>query len=206
PKLASQSRVACASMAWNTGSSSPGELEMTCKTSEVAACCSNAWESSRVSTAMFVFASASWGLRELRGAGRRVREGDPDSRWRLAMIARPVDEQRIMHGREHRAAEAAKYFDMPGLIWYRTAAAIQHPVIIVDFQERCSGHNSRSRRRRLRAGVPTAYHFARATYRACVARRLICIVRIVTPRKPRDTATCRQVPRRACSGDAQPLC
>src|SRR5262245_46201845 len=91
-------------MAWNTGSSSPGELEMTCKTSEVAACCSNAWESSRVSTAMFVFAFTSWGLRELRGAGRR---GDPDSRWRLTMIARPVDEQRIMHGQQHRAAEAA---------------------------------------------------------------------------------------------------
>jgi hypothetical protein len=49
-------------------------------------------------------------------------------------------------------------------------------------------------------GVPTAYHFARATYRTCVARSLICIVRIVTPRKPRDTATCRQEsPRRACS-------
>ena len=29
PNLASQIRVAFASMAWNTGSSSPGELEMT---------------------------------------------------------------------------------------------------------------------------------------------------------------------------------
>jgi hypothetical protein len=120
-------------------------------------------------------------LRELRGAGRRVREGDPDSRWRLTMIARPVDEQRIMHERQHRATEAAKYFDMPGLIWYRTAAPTQHPVITVGFQKRCSCHNSRSRRRRLRVSVPTAYHFARATYRACVARSLICIVRIVTP-------------------------
>ena len=34
--------VAFASMAWNTGSSSPGELEMTCSTSEVAVCCSSA--------------------------------------------------------------------------------------------------------------------------------------------------------------------
>ena len=42
PNLASQSRVAFASMAWNTGSSSPGELEMTCRTSEVALCCSSA--------------------------------------------------------------------------------------------------------------------------------------------------------------------
>ena len=35
-------------MASNTGSSSPGELEMTCSTSEVAVCCSSASESSRV--------------------------------------------------------------------------------------------------------------------------------------------------------------
>ena len=33
PKLASQMRVAFSSMAWNTGSSSPGELEMTWRTS-----------------------------------------------------------------------------------------------------------------------------------------------------------------------------
>ena len=39
PNLASQMRAAFASMAWNTGSSSPGELEMTCSTSEVAVCC-----------------------------------------------------------------------------------------------------------------------------------------------------------------------
>ena len=48
PNLASQMRVAFASMAWNTGSSSPGELLMTCSTSEVAVCCSSASESSRV--------------------------------------------------------------------------------------------------------------------------------------------------------------
>jgi hypothetical protein len=41
-------RTAFASMDWNTGSSSPGELEMTCSTSEVAVCCSSASESSRV--------------------------------------------------------------------------------------------------------------------------------------------------------------
>src|SRR5262249_26020446 len=35
-------RTAFASMAWNTGSSSPGELEMTCSTSKVAVCCSSA--------------------------------------------------------------------------------------------------------------------------------------------------------------------
>ena len=41
-------RTAFSSMAWNTGSNSPGDLEMTCNTSEVAVCCSNASESSRV--------------------------------------------------------------------------------------------------------------------------------------------------------------
>src|SRR5215831_17738795 len=44
PNLASQRRVAFSSMAWNTGSSSPGELEMTRNTSEVATCCSSASE------------------------------------------------------------------------------------------------------------------------------------------------------------------
>ena len=41
-------RAAFSSMAWNTGSSSPGELEMTCSTSEVAVCCSSDSVSSRV--------------------------------------------------------------------------------------------------------------------------------------------------------------
>ena len=40
PNLASQIRTAFASIASNTGSSSPGELLMTCSTSEVAVCCS----------------------------------------------------------------------------------------------------------------------------------------------------------------------
>jgi hypothetical protein len=43
----------------------------------------------------------------------------------------------------------------------------------------------------VQAGLPTAYYFARATYRACVARSLICIVRIVTPRKPKSTCRAR---------------
>ena len=40
PKLASQIRTAFCSMAWKTGSNSPGELEITRRTSEVAVCCS----------------------------------------------------------------------------------------------------------------------------------------------------------------------
>jgi hypothetical protein len=48
PNLASQMRVAFASMAWNTGSSSPGELLITPSTSAVAVCRSNDWLSSRV--------------------------------------------------------------------------------------------------------------------------------------------------------------
>ena len=42
PKLASQSSAAFASMVSNTGCNSPGELEMTLSTSEVAVCCSSA--------------------------------------------------------------------------------------------------------------------------------------------------------------------
>ena len=34
-------RVAFSNIAWNTGSNSPGELEMTLRTSEVAVCCSS---------------------------------------------------------------------------------------------------------------------------------------------------------------------
>ena len=41
PNLASQMHVALSSIASNTGSSSPGELEMTFSTSQVAVCCSS---------------------------------------------------------------------------------------------------------------------------------------------------------------------
>ena len=46
-------RVAFSSMALNTGSSSPGELDMTVSTSEVAVCCSSASESSQVRASSF---------------------------------------------------------------------------------------------------------------------------------------------------------
>ena len=65
PNLASQSRVAFASMVWNTGSSSPGELEITCSTSEVAVCCSSAseivvrWRSS-LNRRVFSMAMTAW--------------------------------------------------------------------------------------------------------------------------------------------------
>ena len=42
PNLASQIRTAFSSMVENTGSSSPGELLITCSTSDVAVCCSKA--------------------------------------------------------------------------------------------------------------------------------------------------------------------
>ena len=44
----SQMRVARSKIASNTGWSSPGELEITCSTSEVAVCCSSASERSAV--------------------------------------------------------------------------------------------------------------------------------------------------------------
>src|SRR5262249_3801468 len=47
-EVASQIRVAFAKMASNTGCKSPDELEMTRSTSDVAVCCSNASDSSRV--------------------------------------------------------------------------------------------------------------------------------------------------------------
>ena len=56
PNLASHSRVAFSSMAWNTGSSSPAKPPMNRSTSEVAACCSNA-------SASRFCASASWRVR-----------------------------------------------------------------------------------------------------------------------------------------------
>ena len=66
PNLASQMRVAFSSMALNTGSSSPGELEMTFSTSEVAVCCSSAsvrssvrWRSS-LSSRVFSMAMTAW--------------------------------------------------------------------------------------------------------------------------------------------------
>ena len=48
PDLASQMRMAFASIAWKTGSSSPGELLITPRTSDVAFCCSSNSVSSRV--------------------------------------------------------------------------------------------------------------------------------------------------------------
>ena len=59
PNLASQMRIAFSSMAWNTGSRSPGELEMTCSTSEVAVCCcSNSRDS--LSRRVFSMAMTAW--------------------------------------------------------------------------------------------------------------------------------------------------
>ena len=59
-------RVAFSSIAWNTGSSSPGELEMTFSTSEVAVCCSSdsvrssvRWRSS-LSSRVFSMAMTAW--------------------------------------------------------------------------------------------------------------------------------------------------
>ena len=69
PKLASQMRVAFSSMAWNTGSSSPGELLMTLSTSEVAVCCSSDSVSSRCAPAPRRTAARS---RSLSPPGRRT--------------------------------------------------------------------------------------------------------------------------------------
>src|SRR5215472_2903849 len=73
PNLAAQSRVALARILSNTESSSTGELAMTRKTSDVAACCSRASFSSRVRTVIFLFSAFGPGAsRARRGARRRV--------------------------------------------------------------------------------------------------------------------------------------
>jgi hypothetical protein len=64
PNLAWQIRTAFSSMALNTGSSSPGELLMTCSTSEVAICCSSAslsFFSRSRARALSFFIRAVWG-------------------------------------------------------------------------------------------------------------------------------------------------
>src|SRR6516165_10950215 len=76
PNLASQMRTAFSSMVANTCCRSPWELEITLRTSEVAACCSRASFSSRVRLA----ASFSSAVNELRratafGALRRFGSG-----------------------------------------------------------------------------------------------------------------------------------
>ena len=50
---------AFSSMAWNTGSRSPGELLMTCSTSEVAVCCCSDSRSS-LSSRVFSMAMTAW--------------------------------------------------------------------------------------------------------------------------------------------------
>src|SRR5262245_26969302 len=66
PKAASQMRTAFSSIAWNTGSNSPGEPLITFRTSEVAVCCSRDSVSSRVrccsasNKATFSIAITAW--------------------------------------------------------------------------------------------------------------------------------------------------
>src|SRR5215467_12375405 len=139
PNLASQSRVAFASIAWNTGSSSPGELEMARNTSEVAVCCSRISDSSRVracsssdscrfcwrasssswvSCATFCSASVPRGLCELRGADRRGRDADTDapSLRCVTMTARFVSDRKPesddqLHQPDRHEEEQLSYLD-----------------------------------------------------------------------------------------------
>ncbi len=122
PYCAPQMRVAFSSMALNTGSKSPGELEMTCSTSEVAVCCSSASASSRLSCArppalraralvlgaeaadfFFPFATTPTGRR---GVDRRGRDGACAARVlrRLLIGARPSTPR----GRDHQAPKRHK--------------------------------------------------------------------------------------------------
>ena len=104
PNLASQMRTAFSSMAWNTGSNSPGELEMTLSTSEVAVCCSSASVSSLVractssNSRTFSTAITAWSANALMSATCLSSNGS----WRAVAIApttvSPVSwEQRSPH-------------------------------------------------------------------------------------------------------------
>ena len=73
PNLASQIRVAFASMAAKTGCRSPGELEMTRSTSAVAFCCSRASSRSRRSRLISVGGRAAAARRARVGALLRLR-------------------------------------------------------------------------------------------------------------------------------------
>src|SRR5262249_18492102 len=78
PNFASQTWTALASTAWKTGSSSVGELLMTCNTSDVALCCSRASASSRVKRSSCSCISAAEGPRP---------RGAVDSLRRLSFVA-----------------------------------------------------------------------------------------------------------------------
>src|SRR6516165_6597669 len=87
PNLASQRRVAFASIAWNTGSSSPGELEMTPRTSAVAVCCCSdsprsavRWRNS-LSSRAFSIAITAWSAKPL------MRSSSPGWKGRTSLRA-----------------------------------------------------------------------------------------------------------------------
>src|SRR5262249_11479606 len=117
--LDSHRRVAFASMASNTGSKSPGELEMTRSTSEVAVCCSNAsvsfFSSSAVGsrvwpTRVLAFVPVERGLRLRVGLFAPLRDkvtssaqslvpysGRPSQGSSLSILTEPHDELAAFH-------------------------------------------------------------------------------------------------------------
>src|SRR6516162_37517 len=112
PKLASQMRVAFASIAENTGSSSPGELEITRSTSEVAVCCSSAsvksfvrWRSSfskRVFSMAMTACAAKFFSRSI------CLSVNGHTSWRLMVIA-PISSLSVLeHGDAERRPITAK--------------------------------------------------------------------------------------------------
>ena len=105
-ELASQRRVAFSSMDWNTGSSSPGELLMTCSTSEVAVCCSSAslrssvrWRSS-LSRRVFSMAITAWSAKFVTSSIVLVGEGA----YFLAIDGDGADQLALLQHRYRRAA------------------------------------------------------------------------------------------------------
>jgi hypothetical protein len=90
-------RVAFSSIAWNTGSSSPGDELIIRSTSEVAVCCSNDSLNCRSSHAIFVFWSAV-ALRRLPVFGVLAALGATVLRLRaLASLLLALERRRIAH-------------------------------------------------------------------------------------------------------------
>src|SRR5262245_7564817 len=75
PNLAPQMRVALSSMVSNTGLRSPGEVEMTCRTSDVAVCCSRVSANSRARKETCSCRSAIEELRRRTAVGVHLRFG-----------------------------------------------------------------------------------------------------------------------------------
>jgi hypothetical protein len=149
-------RTAFSNMAWNTGSSSPGELEMTRSTSEVAVCCSSALSRSRVRSSSCFCKSAMEGTTTAR------------SRRRLS----------VLDFRCHSAARLHSYADRrcAGLASGHATNAIDvtsppsHKALLTTLRTYARG----SERYHTRANLERGLDWAQGTKAQCAILRRLC--------------------------------